>query len=137
MNVTRSAFARGAALLLVLTLASCNDGPTSGDVPQPGEMTATLISPNGAEGSALLEVGSGTVLDVTPVGSYVRAYRVAANPVRIVVLRLEPGDITFRLTTDDVNRPPELRVVDIGGPDDQLRPSLSGYSVSLTVGAGS
>jgi len=137
MNATRSAVALGTVVLLVTALASCNDNPTSGDVRQPGVMTATLVSPNGAEGSALLEVGSGTVLDVTPVESYVRAYRVAANPVRIVVLRLEPGDIAFRLTTDDVNRPPELRVVDVGGPDDQLRPSLSGYSVSLTLGEGS
>jgi hypothetical protein len=137
MNVTRIALALGTVMLVVTTLASCNDNPTSGDVQQPGVMAATLVSPNGAEGSALLEVGSGTVLDVTPMESYVRVYRVAANPVRVVVLRLEPGDIAFRLTTDDVNRPPELRVVDVGGPDNQLRPSLAGYSVSVTSGAGS
>jgi len=137
MNATRRTSALGMVMLLVTTLASCNDNPTSGDVQQPGEMTATLISPNGAEGSALLEVSSGTVLGVAPVESYVHVYRVAANPVRIVVLRLQPGDIAFRLTTGDVNRPPELRIVDVGGPDDQLRPSLSGYSVQVTGGAGS
>jgi len=137
MNATRRASAFAVVLLVLTTLASCNDDPTGGDIRQPGELTASLVSPNGVEGSALLEVASGTVLDVTAVEPYVHVFRVGVNPVRIVVLRLEPGEISLRLTIDDVNHPPELRVVDVGGPDDQLRASLAGYSVSLGGGAGS
>lgn len=137
MNAKRRTSALVVFLLGLTTFASCNEDPTGGEMRQPGELTASLVSPNGDEGSALLEVASGTVLDVTAVEPYVHVFRVGSNPARIVVLRMEPGEIAFRLTTDDVNQPPELRVVDVGGPDDQLRSSLAGYSVSLGGGTGS
>lgn len=126
--------------ILVLTaLAACRNEPTGGgDIPpQPGDATATVVSPNGDEGSAVLEVTGGTVLDVRTDEAYVRVYRVPTDPVRIVVARLRPGELTFRLTTDDVGHLPGIRVVEVGAPDDRLRPDITGYSVTVLAGDGS
>lgn len=120
----------------VFALGACSDEPTGG-APRPGEMRATLVSPNGPEGSAVLELTGGTIQDVAAAEAFVRVYWVSGTPARFVVLRLEPGEIAFRLLTADVNDPPELRVVEVGGPDDALRSDLSGYSVAVTLGGGS
>ena len=131
--LARRASAFGLAALLA-TVAACGDDPTAGD-PVRGEMRATLVSPNGAEGSAVLEVVSGALLDVAAPEPGVRVYWSQGG--KVVVLRRAPGQIAFRLLAADVNQPPELRVVEVGAPDDALRDDLSGYTVAVTPGAGS
>lgn len=126
--------ARALGLALLLTaLSACLDGPTGGGA-RSGEMRASLVSPHGFEGAAVLEVVSGEMLDVASPGPFVRVYWGPANVRRVVVIRRDPGEISFRLLARDVNDPPELRVLEVAGPDDALRPSLSGYSVTVTRG---
>jgi hypothetical protein len=124
-------------VLLAAGAAGCGEDPTGGQTPIPGEMIATLASPVGAEGSAVLEVSSGTVTGVTSDDPDLLVYLVATHPVRIVAVRGIPGAVVFQVGTDDVTRPPELRVADVGGPDDALRVSLGGYSVTLVEAGGS
>ncbi|MBW3535156.1 MAG: hypothetical protein KY453_08070 [Gemmatimonadetes bacterium] len=131
-HLARAARAFGLALLLT-GLSGCLDTPTDGGR-RSGEMRASLVSPHGAEGSAVLEVVSGEILDVASPGPFVRVYWGISNVRRVVVIRRDPGEIAFRLLARDVNDPPELRVLEVGGPDDVLRPSLSGYSVTVTRG---
>jgi len=123
----------GLALALVLTLGAtgCGEGPTGGEARVPGTMVATLTSPTGVAASVLLEVTSGNVLSVTSGDADLLVRRVATEPVRIVAIRGTPGTIVFTLRTDDVTRPPEIRVVEVGDADDRLLPSVSGYAVSL------
>lgn len=128
---------RASALVLAgltAALTACFDDPVVDTIRQPGEMTATLVSPNGDEGSAVLELRSGTVLELSSTESTMHVYGVQTTPGRIVVLRLLPGEITFRIVADDVNNPPAFGVLEVGGPDDALRPDLSGYSVRLGGG---
>lgn len=123
------------AVLVTAGTAGCGEDPT-GQAPIPGRMMATMVSPIGAEGAAVLEVTSGTVTSVSSDDPDLLVYRVQGQPVRIVALRGTAGVIVFRLATDDVTRPPELHLVEVGAPDDQLRTSLGGYAVTLVEETG-
>lgn len=133
--LSRPPRALGLALAL-LALSGCLDDPTDGR-PVPGEMWATLVSPHGPEGSAVLEVVSGEILDVAAAEPFVRVYWAPGGTRRLVVLRRDAGEIGFRLLAEDVSDPPELRIVEVGAPDDRLREDLSGYSVAVVRGGGS
>lgn len=114
--------------LLVAGLGACDVlGP--GGPEGPGAFSATLISPNGAEGSGVFElvggIGLGTVL---PVDGEV-LYHHADGSTRIVVVLDEPGEIRFKVRTEDIGELPDVRVLEVADGADQLRPSLSGYSV--------
>lgn len=119
------------ATALAVALSSCFDDPAGSNFGTLTEMTATVQSPNGDEGSAVLEVASGTVVAVASPGGLVQVFGIPASPPRIVVLRAEPGPISIRLVAEDPSRPPTLRVVQVGAPDNTLRADLSGYSVQL------
>ena len=84
-----------------------------------------------------MEVTTGGILDVASAEPFVRVYWVPGAPTRVVVVRRDPGEIAFRLLAEDVNDPPELRVVEVGGPDDALRDDLAEYAVVVTRGGGS
>jgi hypothetical protein len=124
------------ALLLAAGLGGCGEDPTGGGTPVPGDMLATIESPTGVA-SALLEVVSGTVSSVSSNDQDLLVERVATQPVRIVVIRGTPGPVSFRVRTEDVTHPPEIRVVEVGSADDELLPNVSGYAVSLVEEAGS
>lgn len=122
----------GLPVLLVLSLGSCFDDPVGSSLGQSGAMLATVMSPNGAEGSAILELSRGTIDAIAGSDAGVEAFGVATSPARLVLLRRVPGDLSVRIVAHDVNDPPTLQVVEVAGPDNQLRPDLSGYSVVLT-----
>lgn len=134
--MSKRRYARASILVLSLLplVAGCLPDPVGSGIANPGDMTATLVSPNGNEGSAVLELTSGTILAITTPETYERVYGVPTAPGRIVIVRRDPGQITFRLVADDIDNPPEIRVVEVAGPDDVLRADLSRYSVKLTGG---
>jgi hypothetical protein len=113
----------------VLGVAGCGDEATPPE-PVPGDLAVSLVSPNGTEGAAVLETNDVGVVEVTPeVGQ--QAFRLTAGGVtRIVVLLDEPGDIGFTLSVEDLNRPPQLQVVEVADAENRLRPDLSGYAVA-------
>ena len=108
-------------------LAGC-EGSTKPD--GPGTLTAELVSPNGAEGAAILDVvgsvdtftGSSDVsVHTTPI----------ANGTRVIVVRLNPGTLQLSLRVPDVSNPPAITVVEVAAGDDKLRPSVAGYQVNI------
>jgi len=133
----RPAFIRLAALLLLLALAACDGGGTTPREPAGGDYDALLQSPNGPEAAAQLELTGGGIEDVQ---STAAATIVSSSPVsngrRVVIVRLQPGPLQFRVRMAEGQGPPSARVVEVAAPDDALRASLSGYRVTFTRVAG-
>ena len=59
-------------------------------------------------------------------------YRNSGESSRIVVVMDEPGDIRFRVRTEDVGRLPDVTVIQVAGGANELRSSLVGYEVRFT-----
>lgn len=117
---------RAALGALLLGAAACGDaGPESG----PGTLTASVSSPNGAEGAAMvLLIGEG-LGDVSPVDGRVFGLR-TGDTLRVVVVNEEGGALRFAVQVPDTTRHPQAVLVEVSGPDDQLR-AMAGYSVEL------
>lgn len=118
--------AAGALLTAALFLAACsNEGPVSG----PGTMTATLDSPNGPEGAAVVTLLGDGIGEVTSAGGTEVHSRAGDGSVRVVLIDLDGGDLAFRVAVADTTQPPSTVVVQVAGPDDELRSGVEGYSV--------
>lgn len=115
---------------VMIAAASCDDGDVTPPVPVPGDLVVTLVSPNGAEGAAVLETGDPGIVDIAGAGG-VDTYHFerAGGQSRIVVLLDAPGAIGFTLSVEDINDPPELAIVEVADPDNRLRADLTGYEV--------
>ena len=122
----KRAISTALAVAALLTAGCENSNESSG----PGPLSAVLVSPNGNEGAAVLDV-TGTVESVsTPSG--VSAYTTpSANGLRIVLVRLDAGSLSMTLKVADISQPPSLSVVEVAGPDNALRQSLAGYRVEI------
>jgi hypothetical protein len=107
--------------------AACGDqGPRSG----PGTLTATVVSPNGAEGSAVVSLFGEGVGQVSAVGGAVFS-EPRRDSVRVVVLADTPGTLRFLVAVADTTRPLVANLVQVADGDDRLRASLSGYTVEI------
>lgn len=111
---------------LTLPLAGCGDGgPESG----PGDLLASIVSPNGSEGAArVMLIGPG-IDDVTPVQGRVFS-RASGDTVHVVVVNLDGGSLSFSVSVADTTRRPQAVLVEVSGPDDEIR-ALTGYSVEV------
>jgi len=119
-----------AACLLVAAVAACGDSGPSGPS-GPGTFRAEMVSPNGAEGAAVLELTGGVGLgDVTMSGGEVH-YAHGPTATQIIVLLDDPGQIRFQIRTMNVGSLPSVTVVQVADGDNALRESLSGYDVQL------
>jgi hypothetical protein len=125
-----SLYAHRAVLATLLTvslaLAACEDELPG---PEPGWMTVTIDSPHGAEGAAMLFVDQ-------PIGQVsqgpLRVFRREVDGgVRLAVMRAIPGGLNFRMQVEDVHQPPTVTLLQVGGPDNELRGDLDGYLVEL------
>jgi len=117
--------------LIGLCVGGCDllgpDGPKG-----PGDLLVTLVSPDGNEASAVFEVAGGISLGtVSPVGGEV-LYQHFGGLTRIVVVMDEPGEVQFQVRTEDVGHLPEVSVIQVADGENQLRTSLSGYTVQVT-----
>lgn len=111
----------------LLALAACGDNPK--EPPVPGTLTATLVSPNGGEGAVLLELTGEGVGDVAVSGGHV--FVEGTSPKRVLLVFDEPGTTRFTVEVPDVGEPPAVRFVEVVAPNNQVRPSLSGYKVEF------
>lgn len=118
-------------LVPVLWVGACDFlGPD--DPSGPGTFVGTVYSPNGAEGSAILELTGGVGLGtVSPVGGEV-LYEHLAQSTRIVVVLDDPGEIQFQLQTDDISVLPTVTVIQVADGANEVRPSVAEYSVSFS-----
>lgn len=118
-----------AALGAATFLIACSDeGPVSG----PGTMTATLVGPNGAEGAAVISLLGDGVGAVSGVGNTSVHARSGESALRIILIDQAGGNLAFQVAVPDTTQPPAVVVHEVAGPDDELRPSVDGYSVEFT-----
>ncbi len=120
------------AVLLVGALASCDLlGPDDRGPEGPGAFQATLVSPAGAEGSAVFEIRGGVQLSTISPDNGQAFYDHQADVTRLVVVLNDPGTIRFQVRTQDVAVMPTATVLQVADGNDELRSSLDGYSVEL------
>ncbi len=108
-----------------MLLAGCGDEPSG-----PGTLTATLVSPNGAEGSALVVLYGQGLGAVRPIEGSVFS-REAGDTLRVVVVNPDGGPLRFTVTVDDITRMPTAAVLEVADTEDRLR-TLAGYTVEIT-----
>ena len=119
---------RRVTLYAVLALAACSDvGPSPG----PGILTATLRSPSGDEGAAvLLLIGEG-VDEVTAVGETEVFAITSGEATRVVLINQSGGTLSFNVAVRDLSWPLVALVREVAGPDDELRSDLGQYLVEF------
>ena len=111
---------------LALALVACS---SDGTAPNPDEIRAVVLSPDGDLGAAVLELGG--VLDITPVGG--RAFTERNGDVlRVVIVLDEPGQIEFLIRLSDVAGQPAATIVEVADGDNQVPESISGYRVEFS-----
>ena len=116
-----------ALAVAALAFAGCSDSTRPDG---PGTLTAELVSPNGDEGAAILDV-VGTVDSFK--GSSDVSVHTTPTPTgtRAIVVRLSPGALQMSIHVPDISNPPAITVVEVAAGDDKLRPSLAGYHVDI------
>ena len=115
--------------VLACGLGSCDSGPTG---PVAGDLEFTVVSPNGPEGAALIELRGSGLGPITPLDSRVFAHALG-DRTNVLVVRTSPGTIRFHMTVNDVQNLPIATVLDVAGGDNQLRNVSAGYRVEATV----
>ncbi len=120
-----------AAGLLVAAAAlvslSCGDDPSEPPTGA-GDLIVRLISPNGDEGAAVLETTDEGITGVDCSNCDVYHNRVGGTS-RIVVLMDTLGEIRFTMSVTDRQSPPELQVIEVADPSNDLRDDVSQYVV--------
>ncbi len=119
---------RALIALAVTGLLACGDDPTPPE-PVPGDLLVTVVSPNGAEAAAVLETADAGIVSVSADDAQLFHWR-AGGLSRVVVLLDQAGPVRFRLSVEDLNQPPRLRIVEVADASNTLRPSLAGYNVT-------
>jgi hypothetical protein len=117
--------------LLAVTLAccSCSDaGPVAG----PGTLTATLVSPHGPEGAAVIALLGEGVGATFPVGN-VQLFRGDDGGVtRLVLVDSTGGELAFQVDVADTTHLPTAVVEQVADPDDALRGDPTSYRLELS-----
>lgn len=111
--------------MTVVAVVACGD-----EGPAAGTMTATVVSPNGDEGAAIVVLLGTGLGEATAIEGRVFSER-RGDSLRVVVARDPAGTLRFAIDVEDVTRPPVGAVVEVAGPDDQLRTVLGGYDVEV------
>jgi len=120
--------ARHLLLLVVVAFVACADeSPVSG----PGTMTATLMSPNGPEGAALVILFGDGIGDITPIGATEVFTRVGTSSTQVVLVNQAGGALRFQVMVADTTQPPQVVVEEVAGPDDELRSGIADYAVEF------
>ena len=118
---------RFAAFLALSLLVACSDQSPPG----PGILTATLKSPNGAEGAALVVLMGPGIGEVTPVGSNQLYSNSSLDEVRIILINQNDGTLAFRVEVADTTIKPAAIVEEVANPDNQIRSTLDGYQLEF------
>ncbi|UCC47466.1 MAG: hypothetical protein JSV41_08150 [Gemmatimonadota bacterium] len=134
--MTRTGVALVLAYAAVISALACSEGrgPTRPE-PMPGELLVAVVSPNGAEGAAVLETVAEGIVEAAAEDGDAYVFR-AGNTSRIVVLLNDPSEIRFTLWVEDIHAPPALRIVEVADGENRLRATLSGYRVEVEPASG-
>lgn len=118
-------------LFALLALGACGGEDAPIDLPGgPGTMTATLESPNGPEGGMLIHlIGAGATNITAPAGDLFTSD--SGDTVKVLLLRADPGELTFRFSLPDTTRQPTIRIEQVTGGDNRLRENLTAYGLRV------
>ena len=113
---------------VAIGVAACGDaGPQSG----PGTLTATVVSPNGDEGAAVVEVFGPGITGVASLEGRAFSER-RGDTLRVVVVREDgAGTLRFALSVADTTQLFGGTVLEVAGPDDALRSSVATYTLEV------
>ena len=111
-----------AILGLVLSVACVDQSPAG-----PGILTATLISPNGPEGAALVVLMGSGIGEATPLGNNELYASAHLDELRIVLINQQGGELEFQVEVADTRINPIVAVEEVAGPGNQLRSALGSY----------
>ena len=115
-----------AVLGLALLVACVDQSP-----PGPGILTATLKSPNGPEGAALVVLMGPGIGEATPLGKNELYTNSSLDELRIVLINQEGGELEFRVEVADTMIKPMVTVEEVAGPGNELRSALGGYRLEF------
>ena len=116
-----------AVAVSVMLVAACDNSARPGGG---GNVDAVLVSPNGDEGAAVLDV-TGTVESFTGTEGVSVYTTPTSTGTRVVLVRLTPGTLSMKLSLQDQDRLPAISVVEVADGDDRVRQSVAGYTVEL------
>ena len=101
-------------------------------VPGPGTLTATLVSPNGDEGAAVVSLYGDGIQSISAIAPTEAFPRLDENGARVVLINPDGGLIEFQFALADTLLMPDVLVEEVAGPDDELRADTGAYSVEVT-----
>jgi hypothetical protein len=119
-----------ALAIACLLAAACDDAPPEPQ-PVPGDLDVTLVSPNGSEGAAVLQTEDEGIVGISVEEGLQVFHWTEGGLTRIVLLLDDVGEVRFRMNVTDVNRPPQLELVEVSDGSNRLRSSLEGYEIAL------
>jgi hypothetical protein len=124
-----SPLARIAGIVAIALLAACGDDPP---VPGPGTLTATLVGPNGDEGAAVVALFGDGIESISGIAPTQVFPRIDDEGARVVLVNQTGGLLEFQFALADTLQRPDVVIVEVAGPDDELRSDASAYSLELS-----
>jgi hypothetical protein len=127
---------RTTAVFLIGVVAwtfACESDATrpAGEETRGAQLQATVVSPHGSEGAAVIEVEGLRVVGVTTDDGQVFVSR-SGDILRAVIVRDEPGPLQFTVQVLDPRFPVATRILQVADGDNRVRPTVDGYQVELT-----
>lgn len=113
-----------AAMLLTSLLAACHDASS----PKPSGAAGHIVSPNGAEGAAVIEF-AGVVSSINVPGG-VGYLSSTGGVTRAALILQQPGTIRFSLPGVAIGAGPAATVIDVADGNNQPRAAVAGYTVT-------
>jgi len=113
-------------VVLVAAVAAACDDPS----PVGGVLTATLVSPHGAEGAAYVTLFGPGILEVGALSARTFS-NVRGDTVDVVIVRDQPGELRFTLSVADASRPPAAVVVEVADGENRLRADAHLYRLEV------
>ena len=91
---------------------------------------AMLVSPNGLEGAAVIEL-NGEFHDIRSANSGQVFAHADGGVTRVVIILDDPGEIGFTAQLDVAGELPSAQIIEVADGSNQLRTSLSGYRIDI------
>ena len=98
------------------------------DDAQPGQIEVFLVSPNGPESAAIVEL-EGVFDQVSAPTSAVAFSEIVDGRTRIAIMMRAHGDVWFRVFVPSVSDPPAARVLEVAGPTNEIRDDVENYAL--------